>query len=117
MTGASFFSVSCQKSGGLLRGRTAISHPKLATCHNASVGTTRGRGLWILIINHLSFQQHSSNLRLSSCVFIHIPASPPVFRQRSFVFIEIPASFVQFREVENSKVEGGGVTTASEPAA
>jgi len=33
-----------------------------------------------------------------SFVFIHIPASPTGFPQRSFVFNDIPASFVQKRE-------------------
>jgi len=47
--------------------------------------------------NHLSFQQHSRILRLSTFVFIHIQASPPSFPQRFFVFNNIPASFRQKR--------------------
>ena len=46
--------------------------------------------------NYLCFQQHSSNLRLSTFVFIDIPASFPSFPQRAFVFIDIAGSFVQF---------------------
>jgi hypothetical protein len=47
-------------------------------------------------IDLLSFQRHSSYKQLSTCVFMHIPASFPTFPQRSFVFIDIPASFRQF---------------------
>jgi hypothetical protein len=47
-------------------------------------------------INHLSFQLHFGFGRISTFIFIHIPALPASFPQRSFVFIEIPASYVQF---------------------
>jgi hypothetical protein len=53
-------------------------------------------------VNNLSFQQHSGYTRLSTCVFMYIPASSASFQQRSFVFIEIPASF---RQKENSFFE------------
>ena len=46
--------------------------------------------------NHLYFQQHSHFQRLSTCFFIHIPASPPLFSQRSFVFNNIPALLRHF---------------------
>jgi hypothetical protein len=44
----------------------------------------------------LYFQQHSRLQRLSTCVFIDIPASPSPFPQRSFVFKNIPAWFCHF---------------------
>jgi hypothetical protein len=47
-------------------------------------------------INHLSFQLHSGFLRISTFIFMHIPASPASFPRRSFVFNDIPGSFVQF---------------------
>jgi hypothetical protein len=47
-------------------------------------------------VNYLSFQQHSRFRRLTTFVFIDIPASPASFPKRPFVFIDIRASFVQF---------------------
>jgi hypothetical protein len=46
--------------------------------------------------NYLSFQQYSRLERLSTFVFIYIPAFPGSFPQWPFVFNNIRASFVQF---------------------
>jgi hypothetical protein len=45
--------------------------------------------------NTLPFQQIFRFKKLSTFVFIDIPASAPSFPQRSFVFNNIPASFRQ----------------------
>jgi hypothetical protein len=46
----------------------------------------------------LCFQEHSRFQRLTTFVFYNIPASPPLFPQRSFVFMDIPALLRHFLE-------------------
>ena len=50
-------------------------------------------------LNTLSFQRDSRFRRLTTFVFIDIPASAVSFPQRPFVFIDIRASFVKFLRV------------------
>ena len=50
----------------------------------------------MLPINNLYFQQHSRFQRVSTFIFIDIPASPWAAESRPFVFIDIPASLCLF---------------------
>ena len=68
--------------------------------------------------NYLYFQQHSRFQRVSTFIFIDIPASPWAAESRPFVFIDIPASLVHFLKslVLSSPVGGDILSRAAPPA-